>query len=186
MLTIWGRKNSSNVMPVMWALGELGLAHERKDVGGSFGGLGDPAFRAINPNGRIPVLQDDDFVLFESNAILRHLARSHGKGSLLPDDLHDLALADQWLDWHKTTLSEPMTALFWGTVRTEPAMRDAGAVAKAADATAKTLSILEAHLKGRSFMVADRLTLADLPLGTLINRYLRLPIDRPDFPGIQA
>ena len=56
MLKIWGRRNSFNVQKVMWLVGELGLAHEHIDAGGAFGGLDTPAFRAMNPHGRVPVI----------------------------------------------------------------------------------------------------------------------------------
>jgi len=89
MLTIWGRKNSSNVMPVLWTADELSLTYDHKMVGGSFGGINTDTFKAMNPNMRVPVLQDGDFTLYESNAIVRHLARAHGQGSLLPDNLQE-------------------------------------------------------------------------------------------------
>lgn len=187
MLTVWGRRNSSNVQPVMWAVGELGLNCERRDVGGSFEGLDDPDFRAMNPNGLIPVIQDGDFVLWESNAILRHLARAHGEGSLLPDGARDLALADQWLDWHKTTFAMPIMGLFFQTVRTEPDARDMTAIAKAGEAAAKVLAMLDTHLDGRDFMAGSRLSTADLPIGTAVNRYMNLPlIERPALPNVEA
>ncbi|MDF1749930.1 MAG: glutathione S-transferase family protein [Alphaproteobacteria bacterium] len=186
MLTIWGRKNSSNVMPVLWAADELGLTYDHKMVGGSFGGLDTAAFKAMNPNQRVPVLQDGDFVLFESNAIVRHLARSAGQGSLLPDGLQAQAHADQWLDWHKTTLTLPMIDLFWGTVRCEPEQRNPDLIAKAKAATDKALAILDDHLAGRDFMVMDRLTLADIPLGALVYRYYQLQIEHQDFQNLTA
>ena len=186
MLTIWGRKNSSNVMPVLWTADELGLAYDHKMVGGSFGGIDTDAFRAMNPNMRVPVLQDGDFVLYESNAIVRHLARAHGHGSLMPDSLHDQAHADQWLDWHKTTLTGPMIDLFWRTVRCQPDQRNPDLIAQAKGATEKALSLLDAHLACRDFMVMDRLTIADIPLGTLIYRYYTIQVDHQDFKNIKA
>ena len=176
MLTIWGRKNSSNVMPVLWTADELSLTYDHKMVGGSFGGINTDTFKAMNPNMRVPVLQDG----------VRHLARAHGQGSLLPDNLQEQAHADQWLDWHKTTLTGPMIDLFWRTVRCEPDQRNPDLIAQAKVATEKALALLDAHLAGRDFMVMDRLTIADIPLGTLIYRYYNIQVDHQDFKNIKA
>ena len=91
MLKIWGRNTSSNVQKAMWAIGELGLEHERIDVGGAFGKNKEPAYLAMNPNGLVPTLQDGDFMLWESNSIVRYLARIHGEGKLEPSDLKTYA-----------------------------------------------------------------------------------------------
>ena len=186
MLTIWGRRNSSNVQPVMWAVAELGLKYERKDLGGSFGGLDSPDFVAKNPNGLIPVIEDGDFVLWESNAIIRYLARGYGRHSLLPDIESDIARADQWMDWHKTTFAIPILELFHRTVRTEPDRRDPSVIAVAVEAAAQVMKMLDAHLAGRDFMVGGRLTMADLPFGTAVNRYKNLPADLPGFTNVDA
>lgn len=186
MITIWGRPNSSNVMPVLWAVAELGLPHRHEIVGGSFGGVATADYKAMNPNGRVPLLQDGDLTLWESNAIIRYLARAHGEGSLLPDGPRDQAHADQWMDWQKTTLTGPMIDLFWKTVRTEPPLRDPAAIAAAARATENAMALLDAHLEGRDFVVGNRLTMADLPLGALVNRWCGLQIDRPVLRNLEA
>lgn len=158
MIEVWGRRNASNVLPVMWAIGELGLAHRRYDVGGSFGGLNTPAYRAMNPNGRIPTLRDQGQIVWESNAVVRHLARRYGQGSLLPDNEQDYSTADQWMEWHKTTPYPPYIELFWAVVRTEPAHRKPGKIARLAEAVGRRLRILEDHLAGRDYILGDRLT----------------------------
>jgi glutathione S-transferase len=186
MLEVWGRRNASNVMPVMWAIGELALPHVRYDVGGSFGGLDTPAYRAINPNGRIPTIRDQGDIVWESNAIVRHLCRRYGQGSLLPDTERHRTTADQWMDWHKTTPYPPYIELFWAIVRTEPAHRDPSRIARLAALTASALEVLERHLIGRAFLLGDRLTMADVPLGPMIHRYLALEVERPDLPNIRA
>jgi glutathione S-transferase len=186
MLEIWGRRNASNVMPVMWAVAELDLAHLRIDVGGSFGGLDTPGYRELNPNGRIPTIRDGDLVLWESNAIVRYLARRYGAGSLLPDDAAGQAHADQWMEWHRNGPYRPYIDLFWAIVRTEPALRDADRIARLARATAESLAVLEGHLDGRRYIVGDRPTMADIPFGPMIHRYFALPVERPELPNISA
>src|SRR5262245_50616582 len=125
MLKVWGRTNSSNVQKVMWAVGELRLTHERIDVGGEYGALDTDAYGKINPNRRIPTIDDDGFVLWESNVIVRYLAAKHGAGTLWPEALTERAVADQWMDWQQTTLAPDMRTVFWGLVRTPPERRDA-------------------------------------------------------------
>src|SRR5271154_3417757 len=83
MIKLWGRANSSNVMKVIWLLEELGLKYDRVDVGGAFGGTATPEYRAMNPLGLVPTLEDDGFRLFESNAILRYVCNAHAATSTL-------------------------------------------------------------------------------------------------------
>jgi len=186
MLEIWGRRNASNVMPVMWAVAELNLPHRRIDVGGSFGGLDTPAYRALNPNGRIPTIRDGEVVLWESNAIVRYLCRQNGAGSLLPVGAVEQAQADQWMEWHKNGPYRPYIDLFWAVVRTEPAMHDTARIARLARATADSLEVLESHLGDRLYIVGDRLSMADIPFGPMIHRYFALEVERPTFPSITA
>jgi glutathione S-transferase len=186
MLEVWGRRNASNVMPVMWAIGELALPHVRYDAGGSFDGLNTPAYLALNPNGRIPTIRDDGQLVWESNAIVRHLARRYGEGGLLPDGEPGYTTADQWMDWHKTTPYPPCIELFWALVRTEPAHRKPGGIARLAETAGRSLRVLEDHLADRAYILGNRLTMADIPFGPMIHRYLALEAPRPDLPHIGA
>ena len=124
MLKILGRKNSSNVQKVLWCCDELGLAYEREDVGGSFGKNRDPEYLALNPNGLVPTIIDDGFVLWESNSIIRYLAAKHGRGTLYPEDLRARALAERWMDWQLSVLGPAIGPVFWGLIRTPPGKRD--------------------------------------------------------------
>ena len=186
MIEIWGRRNSSNVIPVLWALAETGAAFRRHDVGGSFGGLESPEYRAINPNGLVPSLVDGDVAMWESNAIIRYVAAKYGSGGLWDDDPARRSLADRWLDWAKTTANPPAMGLFWATVRTEPAARDGAAIAKLTEATAKVCQFLDAHLAGQPYLAGDHLTMGDLPLGALAHRYFQMDVERPDLPHVRA
>lgn len=187
MIEIFSRRNSSNVLPVMWTLGELDISYKRHDVGGSFGGTKTPDYLALNPNGRIPTIRDGKFVLWESNAIVRYLCRKYDKTNhLLPSTEEFYALADQWMDWYKTTLYPPYIDLFWSIVRTEPALRSEVVIADRHRATQPALQVLNDHLSETSYMVADRLTMADIPIGCLIYRYFKLELDRPEYLAIDA
>src|SRR5258707_7014358 len=123
MIKIWGRNTSVNVQKVMWALGEVGVPHERIDVGGSFGKNNEPAYLAMNPNGLVPTLEEDGFLLWESNSIVRYLAAKYGAGSLEPADLRVRASASRWMDWQLTRCAPAIHPIFWGLIRTPPEKR---------------------------------------------------------------
>jgi glutathione S-transferase len=185
MLRIWGRPNSINVQKVMWAVGELGLGHERIDAGGAFGRLDTPEYGRLNPNRRIPVVEDGAVVVWESNACVRYLAARYGAGSLWPEDPALRAGADRWMDWMLTTLHADLLVCFLQLVRTPAEQRDAGAVAAAAGRLGPIWSVLDQHLAGRPFVAGDRLTMGDIPVGCAFWRYQSLAIERPPLPSLR-
>ncbi|MGA9895937.1 MAG: glutathione S-transferase, partial [Xanthobacteraceae bacterium] len=129
MIKVWGRNTSSNVQKVMWAIGEIGLPHERIDVGGSFGKNREAEYLAMNPNGLVPTLQEEDgFPLWESNTIVRYLAAKHRSTVLEPADLRARALASKWMNWQLSVCGPAITPVFWGMIRTPPEKRDHGAI----------------------------------------------------------
>ena len=184
MLTIWGRTNSINVQKVLWCCAELGLVYERIDAGGSFGVSNTPEYLAMNPNGLVPTIDDDGFILWESNVIVRYLAAKHGQGTLCPGDLKARAEAERWMDWQVTTLWAAMRPIFFGYVRTPPEQRDAAALASAQRSSEEALAILDRYLKDRVFVAGERFTMGDIPAGISVYRWLALPIERPDFPHV--
>jgi glutathione S-transferase len=186
MLEIWGRKNSSNVMAVTWTVGELDLDHVRHDVGGSFGGLDTPEYRKLNPNSKIPTINDNGRVLWESNAIVRYLSANYGLGTLCPKDPYQAALAEQWMDWVKTTFYPAFHTVFFGMIRTPPEKRNQQAIDDAVPVAGKILNVVNHHLEGSDYMLGDRLTMGDIPLGACIYRYFNLNIERPSLPNVEA
>jgi glutathione S-transferase len=185
MLVIWGRNNSVNVQKVLWCCEEMALAYERIDAGGAFGVVDTPAYRSLNPNGLVPTIVDDGFVLWESSAIVRYLAAKHAAGSLWPGDLKTRAEADRWMDWKTTTFWPAMRGLFLGLVRTAPDKRDARAIEESRLKTAEVLGLLDAHLKTYPFVAGNAFTMGDIPLGCGIWRWMALPIERPALPNVQ-
>ena len=143
MIKIWGRNTSSNVQKAMWAVGELGLAHERIDIGGAFGMNREPKYLAMNPNGLVPTLEEEDgFLLWESNSIVRYLAGKHDKaGALEPKDAHARALASQWMDWQLSVVGPAITPAFWGLIRTPEDKRDMAAIKASQEKTAAAMQI---------------------------------------------
>ena len=187
MLKIWGRRNSFNVQKVLWLLGELGLSYEHIPAGGSFGRLDESAFRALNPHGRVPVLQDDSVAIWESHTILRYLAARYGRGSLWLEDPAARAHVECWMDWSQTVLQPDfLDGVFWGYYRTPEAQRDWPAIKKSLARCAEHFQLLDRILAKRPFLTGDRLSLADIPVGTSLYRYFELDIERPDFPDVRA
>ncbi len=186
MLKIWGRPNSINVQKVMWTVGELGLAHERIDAGMAHGVVGEPWYGTVNPNRLVPAIDDDGLVLWESNAIVRHLAAKHAAGNLMPSDPGARAHADMWMDWQQTTQMTGLSPLFINLIRTPAAARDAAAIATGAVNAEAAMRLLDAHLAGKTFVVGDRLTVADIPVGCAVRRWYGLPIERPDLVNLRA
>lgn len=187
MIKVWGRPNSINVQKVMWTLGELELAHERIDAGGAFGGLDTPAYVRLNPNRRIPTIEDGDFVLWESNSIVRYLAASYGEGRLCPPHPRGRAAAEQWMDWQLSTLLPPLHLAFVGLIRTAPEERDEAAIARAGEELAGRMRLLDAQLQGRAFLLGEHFTMADIPLGACAYRWYGLEtLPHPELPALRA
>jgi glutathione S-transferase len=187
---VWGRKTSSNVMKALWGLGELGLPFERIDVGGAFGKTDTPEYRGMNPTGLVPTLQEDDFTLWESNAILRYLCHAYAPHSpMWPQEPHARANIDRWMDAQQTVLNRPMSAVFWGLVRTPADKRDLTAVAGAIADTAKAWGMIEPLLARHAYIAGDTFTLCDIPWGVHAHRWFGmdyLGLTRPAFPALRA
>ncbi len=187
MLTIWGRKTSSNVQALMWCIGELGLRYERHDAGHRYGGTDTPEFLAMNPNGTVPVLRDGDGeALWETGAILRYLAAGYGATPFWPAEGMARAHIDRWAEWSKINVAGGFTEpVFWRVVRTAPANRDPAAIGQAVARLEKFLDIAEAQLSRGAFLAGDDFTLADIQFGHVLFRYFDIPITRQDRPALR-
>ena len=181
-LVVFGRRNSLNVQKVMWALGELDLPYLRHDVGGQFGYPED--YLALNPNQVVPTIRDGDLVLWESGAIVRYLASRYGRGLLWPEDPAAAARADQWMDWHKDKVSFGFFDVFINQIRVTAAQADQAAIARGAKVAGKQYQLLDAHLANARFLAGAVFSAADIPMGAMTYRYLRLAIERPALPNV--
>jgi len=185
MLKVWGRDSSVNVQKVLWCCEECAVPYRRIDAGGTFGVVDTPAYRRLNANGLVPTIEDDGFVLWESNAIVRYLAAKHAAGQLWPLAPEVRGHADQWLDWSATTFFPAMRALFLGLIRTPPEKRDHQAIEDSRTKTAETVRILDAHLVSHEFLAGNAFTMGDIALGCGIWRWMALPIERPELRNVQ-
>jgi len=174
MLRIWGRSTSMNVQKAMWAVGELGLPHERIDIGGPYGKNNEPAYLAMNPNGLVPTLEEDGFLLWESNSIVRYLAGKYGAGTLEPSDPQLRASAGRWMDWQLSVCAPAIHGLFWGLIRTPPEKRDQKEIDLSRERTTAAMTILDAQLAKTRFVATDTFSMGDIPVGVIAYRYRRL------------
>ncbi len=186
MLKIWGRQNSCNVQKVMWLVRELDLKFDHIPAGGSFGGLNTPEFLTMNPHGHIPVIQDNNVIVWESHTILRYLAASYGKTSWLPAEPAQRAQIEQWMDWQQTALQPDfINGVFWNYYRTPESERDWNIIQTKIQCTNNHFLLLNDLFKKTSFVCDDKITLADIPIGTMLFRYFELDIERPHIPNVE-
>jgi glutathione S-transferase len=186
MLKVWGRANSSNLKKVTWLCEEIDLPYARIDAGMAFGVVNTPEYRKLNPNGLVPTIDDDGFILWESNAIVRYLAAKHAAGTLWPADLKVRADADRWMDWCTTTLGPAFLPVFWNLVRTPVAERNMKAVEDGANKTAEVLARLDAALAGRNFIAGDQFSMGDISFGPLVYLVNNVAFDRPKLANFDA
>jgi len=185
MLRIWGRISSVNVQKVVWCCDELGVPYERTDAGGAFGLNDTPQYLAMNPNGLVPVIDDDGFILYESNAITRYLAAKHGAGTLWPDDPRARADVDRWMEWQSTGYTPAMVQAFWQLVRTPPEKRDHAAIEASRAKGEKFSGVLDRHLAGREFIAGNAFSPADIVVGCAAHRWLGMPRVREPRPNLE-
>ncbi|MDY8107707.1 glutathione S-transferase family protein [Fulvimarina sp. 2208YS6-2-32] len=189
MITVYGRADSNNVQPIMWLIGELGLDHERLDVGHRFGGTRTAEHLAMNPMGLVPVLRDDgDEPIAEMGAILRYLAARYGTDDdFWPADPSHRAQVDRWAEWAKVEVMAAFQApVFFAAVIAKPEKRDPVALQSALAKLDVRLDVAEARLADRLFLAGDRFTLADTVFGSVLYRYFALDIARPERPNLSA
>ena len=180
MIKIWGRKTSSNVQKVMWAVGEIGLPHERIDIAGPFGQNREPAYLAMNPNGLVPTLEEEDgFLLWESNTIVRYLAAKHRASVLEPADLRTRAHASKWMDWQLSVAGPAIFGCFWGLIRTVPEKRDHAAIEASKKKTTAAMTIIDGQLAKTEYLAGDAFSYGDIPAGVIAYRFRQIVPERP-------
>ncbi|GAA6200154.1 glutathione S-transferase family protein [Aquicoccus sp. SU-CL01552] len=185
-MRLWGRTTSVNVQKVLWALEELGLTYDRLDAGGAFGGLDTQDYQAMNPTRKVPTLQDGDLVIWESNAVVRYLARAYGDGVLAGGSSAETGRADMWMEWFQNNPYPHFIALFYQLVRLPPADRDPAARDRAIAAVTENFAVLDARLSDQAYVAGDRFTMGDIPVGAALYRYYTMEFDRPDLPALAA
>ncbi len=185
MLKVYGRANSINVRKVLWMLGELGVAYEREDWGRGFRPTDDPVFRKINPVGVVPVIDDGDFRLRESNTIVRYLADKHGRADLYPKEPMARATVESFMDWSSTTFADGMRPVFHGLIVKNPDFVDR--VEAGAKEWARQMDVLDRHLAGAGpFVTGASFTIGDIGVGLVVNRWFAIDFKKPAFKAVAA
>lgn len=187
MLKIWGRKNSSNVRKALWIAEELGLEYESLNAGGAFGVNDQPEYLAKNPNGVVPMIEDGEFVLWESNTIVRYLAAQYAPdSSFYPASPKARAQAEKWMDWTTSTLAGPFRPVFWGVVRTPADKQDWTQINAAKAEVERLLVIVDAALARQPYLSGDEFGVGDIPLGCFAYPWFEMPIERRELPHLKA
>ncbi len=187
MLKVLGKPSSINVRKVLWLCAEMNLAHAHEAWGSGFRPTDTPEFLALNPNGLVPVIVDEDFVLWESNTICRYLAARHGRDDLLPNDPRARARVEQWMDWQATELNSAWRYAFMHRVRQSPSFADPVAAQASAAQWNRQMALFDAQLaRTQAFAAGPQFTLADIVLGLSTHRWFATPIERPVLPAVQA
>jgi glutathione S-transferase len=187
MLRILGKSSSINVRKVLWTCVELGLDYELEEWGSGFRDTHDSAFLALNPNALVPVMLDEDLVLWESNTICRYLAARARRDDVLPSRPEERAPVEQWMDWQATQLNTAWRYAFMKLVRHSPAYSDAAAVERSVSEWNGHMEILDRQLaRSGAFVVGSNFTLADIVLGLSTHRWFSTPMMRPALPAVEA
>ena len=183
-MVLWGRRTSINVQKVMWILAELDVEYERIDVGGTFGGLGDERYMALNPHQKVPTLEDGSVVLWESNAILRYIGCAYGAGSLFGSTAADRGRSDMWMEWFQSSVYSSFQTVFHQTVKLPNVERNVDVLKRAQDDIFRQFALYDSVLESSAYINGDQLTLGDIPMATCLYRYFTMNIDRPDYTQI--
>jgi glutathione S-transferase len=186
MLKIYGYAQSINVRKVLWACEELALPFERVDWGGSFRSTSELQFRALNPVGMVPVIDDDGKVVWESNVIVSYLAASRRRVDLLPDEPATRARVEQWMDWQASDFNNSWRVCFQALVRRNPAFQDKVAIDASADLFNRMVGIIDTELGRTGASVAgEHFTVADIAIGLSLHRWSSVPMPRPDYANVE-
>ncbi len=185
MLKVLGRATSANVQKVLWLCEEVGLAYEREDFGGPFGGTDTPEYLALNPNRLVPTIIDDGFVLWESNACVQYLASIHAVGTWWPSDARIRGNAQRWMDFTLGKLSVAHVPVFHGLIRTPPDQQDATAIAAGRDNFSTQLAIIDRYLADSEYLAGPDITMGDISPATFVFRWFNMPIEREDYPNLK-
>ena len=186
MLKIWGRANSVNVQKAVWAAAETGVPFERLDAGLAYGKTTEDWYLACNPNGKVPLLQDGEWSLWESNVIVRYLAHRYGAGTLCPDDPQPRFVAEQWMDWTVSELLPALTPPFWGLIRMPPEQRDWDKINAGGKECNRLFGLLNGHLQQQDYVAGAAFSMGDIPAGAIAYRWYNLDIEHDELPALRA
>jgi len=187
MLRIYGRANSINVRKVLWLCAEIGLQYDREDWGRGFKATSEPEFQKVSRFGVVPVIDDDGFILRESNTIVRYLATKHGRTDLYPSELRARATVESWMDWAATDAYSGIRPVFLGRVIKMPAFSDPTQIAAGEAEWTRQMQLLDGHLAAHGpYVTGANFTVGDIPVGLVVNRWFSIEFEKPEFARLRA
>ncbi|MBE88010.1 MAG: hypothetical protein CMM76_01055 [Rhodospirillaceae bacterium] len=194
---LWGRPTSARTEKVMLALAELNIEHDYilssatmgpdgsvTKGGKAFGIVDTTEYLAMNPNGTVPTINDNGYVLWESNAIIQYLGMKYDPGLFYDNDIETYGSAARWLMWENNQLIPPMHELVMHLVRLPEDQRDTREAEKARQKLIKEFTIIEEQLGKTEYIAANRWTMGDIPLTIRCHRWHLFDIERPDMPNL--
>ncbi|WP_448505823.1 glutathione S-transferase family protein [Immundisolibacter sp.] len=186
MLKLYGQF-MSRAQRCLWTLEELGVPYEHVKTNQGAGESRTPEFLKINPNGHVPVLQDGDFVLWESMAITQYLARKYGQGSLWPANVEDEGRVFQWALWASLEMEIYVVNYLRHAMLYPPEKRRPELATEATEVLPAPLKVLNDSLADKDCLVGNRFGVADINVATVLllaDVYKHLGVDR--YPNIIA
>ena len=183
MLTVYGRKSSANVQKVRWICSESDLEFKTEIVGGRYGGLTSPEFINLNPNSTIPVLKDGDFILYESNSIIKYIS---DKFNILKSDTQKkIALNNQWIDWSSSVFGLNCSTYTAHSILLPIEQRNTTLASEAKKKIHSCFELLNKQSEKTNYLLDDELSLADIPVGCWIHRCVVLDLAISDFKFLE-
>ena len=183
MLTVYGRKSSANVQKVRWICSEGNLEFKTEIVGGKYGGLTSPEFIRLNPNSTIPVLKDGDFILYESNSIIKYIS---DKFDILRSDTQEkIALNNQWIDWSSSVFGLNCSHYTLHNILLPIDQRNTTLASEAKKKIYSCFELLNKQLEKTNYLLDNELSLADIPVGCWINRCVVLGLEIAEFKSLE-
>jgi len=185
LITVWGRPDSTNVRKVIWCLHELNLPFEHILAGGQYGLTTSSEYLSMNPNGLVPCLKDNDFLLWESNTILRFLVEKYGKESIYLSDIESRYSAERWMDWCLSTLV-PNFRIIMLQIKLPKDQQNANTLSKAILLFEQKLELLNEYLKYNKMIAGENFSVADIALGSYFHSWNKVKVKKNnDFPAIE-
>ncbi|AID24442.1 glutathione S-transferase family protein [Salmonella bongori] len=187
MITLWGRNNSTNVKKVLWTLEELELPYDQILAGGKFGVNQDADYLAMNPNGLVPLLKDDEtnLLLWESNTIVRYLAAQYGQNRLWVDSPARRAEGEKWMDWANQTLSPSHRVILMGLVRTPPEKRDRAAIEAGIEKCDSLFALLDDALARQPWFSGENFGTGDIAIAPFVYNLLNVGLNWTPRPNLE-
>ncbi len=179
---LWGRATSINVQKVLWLAEELGLQLRRIDAGMHHGVVNTSTYIEMNPNKLVPTLQDGDLTIWESNTIVRYIARKFAPNNWLPIESGNLASMEKWMDWSLSKCAVCMGPLYFQLIVIPESQKDQSIINNSKANAKEVMLTLAGALEKNSWLAGSEITLADIACAPFVYRWLKLPIERPTLP----